>query len=124
MRLADRPCQTVVRLRDRNQMHVVGHQALRPDLDVPLAAPLGHQFQIRLIVVVVEKRLLPTISTLGHMVRQTRHNQSGQSGHASNVEHLTQFVNIGSCPRPPPKLGQAQFLVGAQGSVRHETIIR
>lgn len=72
MGLADRPPQTVLRLRNCNQMDVIGHQAVRPNLDPAFSAPVGHQLHVRRVVRVVEERLLPTISTLGYVMWQTR----------------------------------------------------
>jgi hypothetical protein len=43
MRLADRLCEAVLGLWDRDQMDVVGHQAIAPNLDPFLPAPLGHE---------------------------------------------------------------------------------
>ena len=59
-------------LRNRDQVNVIGHKAIRPNLDPTFLAPVGHQFHISRIVFIAKKRLLPTISTLGHMMRQTR----------------------------------------------------
>jgi hypothetical protein len=72
MRLADRPPQPILRLRHRNQVNMIGHEAVRPDLDPPFSAPLAHQFKIRRIIFGVKKRLLPAISPLCYVMRQTR----------------------------------------------------
>jgi hypothetical protein len=37
--LADRPCQAIGRLRNRDQVDMIGHQAIRPDLDRVGATP-------------------------------------------------------------------------------------
>jgi hypothetical protein len=74
--LADGPPQAVFGLGRRNQMDVIGHQAIAPNLDAPFAAPVGHQFDIRRIVSIVEKSLLAAVATLRDMVRQTRDDQS------------------------------------------------
>jgi hypothetical protein len=50
---------------------VIGHQAIAPNLDPFLVAPLGHQFQISLVVAVVEKRRLPAVAALRDRVGQT-----------------------------------------------------
>jgi hypothetical protein len=70
MDLADRPSQPVLRLRDSDEMDVVRHQAVRPDLNLMGAAPLPHQFQVALVILVAKKRLVPTVSPLGDVVRQ------------------------------------------------------
>lgn len=76
VRLADRQAKGVLRPRHGDQMHVVGHQAIRPNLDAPLAAPLAHQFQVGRVIVVAEERLLPPVATLGNVVRHARNNHS------------------------------------------------
>jgi hypothetical protein len=48
-------------MRNRNQMHVIGNQAVRPNLHPALPAPVGHQFHEGRIVFLAEKCLLPTI---------------------------------------------------------------
>ena len=72
MRLADGPPQAILGFRRRNQMDVIGHQAIAPNLDPFLTAPLGHQFDVGRVVLVVEKGLLSTVATLGDVVRQSR----------------------------------------------------
>jgi hypothetical protein len=55
-------------------MDVVGHETVRPNLDPAFPAPVGHQFHVGRVVSIAKKRLLPTISTLGYVMRQTRNN--------------------------------------------------
>ena len=74
MRFADGTPQAVHGLRHRNQMDVIWHQAIAPNLDPFFAAPLGHQLQIRRVVAVVEKRLLSAIAALGNVMGQTGNN--------------------------------------------------
>jgi hypothetical protein len=76
MDLADRPSQPIRRLRNSDEMDVVRHQAVRPDLNLMGAAPLPHQFQVALVILVAKKRLLPTVSPLGDVVRQARYYNS------------------------------------------------
>jgi hypothetical protein len=42
-----------------------------------------------------------TAPPLASMVRQARHDQPRQPGHAGNLQNLCQHVNIGACPRNP-----------------------
>jgi hypothetical protein len=39
-------------LRNRDQMDMIGHQAVRPDLDLVSAAPLSHRSQVALVIFV------------------------------------------------------------------------
>ncbi len=76
MCLANRTTQAVLGLWNHNQMHVVRHQAVGPDLNLMFGASLAHQLLVGLVVVVAEKRLLPTVPPLGHMVGHARNNHS------------------------------------------------
>jgi len=58
-------------------------EAKAPNLDLPLTAPLPHQLQIRLIIVVAEKGLLATIATLRDVVRHSGNNDSRYSAIAA-----------------------------------------
>jgi hypothetical protein len=46
MNLADRAIQFVSRLGNGDQIKVIGHQTIRPDLDLLGAAPLGRQLMV------------------------------------------------------------------------------
>ena len=74
MRLADRASQSIGRLWDRDQVHVIGHQAVGPDRDVLSAAEPGHQFQVALVILVTEESLLPAVPPLSDVMRQARCN--------------------------------------------------
>ena len=76
MDLADRQSQPVGRLRNSDEMDVVGHQAVCPDFNLMDGAPLPHQFQIVLVILIAKKRLLPTVSPLGDVVRKARYYNS------------------------------------------------
>ena len=76
MDLADRQSQPVGRLRNSDEMDVIGHQAVCPDFNLMDGAPLPHQFQIVLVILIAKKRLLPTVSPLGDVVRKARYYNS------------------------------------------------
>ena len=62
-------------------MDMIGHQAVRKDLDLVSAAALPRQFHVSLIIVVAKERLLPTVSPLCDVVRRARCDNRCQSGH-------------------------------------------
>jgi hypothetical protein len=68
--------------RDKNQMHVIRHQAPAPDLDLGRIAMRGEQVAIESIVVVAEERPGPPVATLGDMVRETGNDDAGEASHA------------------------------------------
>lgn len=68
-----------------NQMHMVGHQAPGPDGHPFFGAPLGHQIEVDLIIVIAKKGLLPTIAPLGDVMRHPWDYDTGDSGHALTI---------------------------------------
>ena len=85
MCLADSASQPIGRLRDRDQVDVIGHEAIGPDLDLVSTAPLPHQLQVAAVVLVTEERLLSTVSPLRDVVRETRGDDTCQSGHDARL---------------------------------------
>jgi hypothetical protein len=51
---------------------MIGHQAIRQDLDLESVAPLCHEFDVALVIFVTEKLLLPTVSALSDVMRKAR----------------------------------------------------
>ena len=93
MSLADRAPQSVGGLRHGDQMDMVGHQAVRPDLNLLGTAPLRHQFAGSLVVLVAKERLLPTVPALGDVMRKTRYDNTCQSGHEERLSVAARPVN-------------------------------
>ena len=87
--LSDGLSQPLNRRGDQNQMHVVRHQAVGPDANAKLTAPMGQQRKILLIVLIAEKRLHATIPALGHMMRPPRRHYSRYPWHESSLNHTT-----------------------------------
>ncbi len=90
---ADRPTQAGLRLRDHDQVHVVGHQAVRSHLDAARCTPLGHQFDVGVIVAIAKERPLPAVPSLRDMMRKTGGNDTCYSRHASIVRASVQKGN-------------------------------
>ncbi len=88
MGLADRPAQPLGGLGGGDEVDVVRHQAIGPDLDAAALAPLCHQVQIGAVVGVAEEGLLPTVAPLGDLVRATRCDHASQSRHAGDSRPL------------------------------------
>jgi hypothetical protein len=60
------------RLRHCYQMDMIGHQAMRHDLDLESVAPLCHELDVALVIFVTEKRLLPAVSALSDVMSKAR----------------------------------------------------
>ena len=93
MSLANRAIQSVSRLRNGDQMNVIGHQTICPDLDFLGAAPLGHQLEVTLVIFVTKESPLSTVSPLGDVVWYTRYNNSRQSCHGRKLSVAPSAVN-------------------------------
>src|SRR5208283_951294 len=105
MRLANRPPQTVLRVRHRDQMRMIRHQAISPDFHATLLAPMTHQLQIGGVILLAKERRLPTVPALGNMMRHPGNNDTCQSSHAVNLAE--QFAPVKSyvcCPPNSPAM--------------------
>jgi hypothetical protein len=49
-------------------MNMIRQQAINPDLDTALLAPLGHEVDIFLVISFTEKGLLTSVASLGYMM--------------------------------------------------------
>jgi len=67
--------------RQNNSVDMIGHQAVRPDLDIDILKHLGREHQIGGVVVVIEKGDLTPDATLGNVVWITRDDQPRKSRH-------------------------------------------
>jgi hypothetical protein len=79
VRLADRQAHPVLGLRHADQVRVVRHQAVGPDLDPVLCASFRHEREAGLVVGVREKGLPAAVAVLGDVVRITRSNGSREA---------------------------------------------
>ena len=111
MGLADGAGQAFLGLWHGDQVHVIGHQAPRPDFHPALAAPFGHQFKIGEVIVIAEKSLLTAVATLSDVMRVARSYDARDSGHVKTIAGGMEMseMNILSpklaiyCPRNSPK---------------------
>ena len=65
-----------------NKVDMIGHQAPRPAGHAKGAGMPRQQVEIEGIIGIVEKRLLPPIATLGHVVGQAGKDDAGGARHA------------------------------------------
>jgi hypothetical protein len=71
MDLSDRPPQSIARLGHGDQMDMIGHQAVRQNLDLDGAAP-RKKVEVALIVPVTKECLLAAATTLGDVMGKAR----------------------------------------------------
>lgn len=94
MSFPDRPPQALLRFRNHDHMHVVRHQAVSPNLHLPVGAPLGHQADVCLIVFFTEKSRLPAIAPLCDVMGEARRHHSCDPCHGSTLWERTSRVKI------------------------------
>jgi hypothetical protein len=63
---------------------MIGHKTVRPNLDPGLARLLSQQVSIDLLVAVLKKDRLPTISTLRNAMRKAGNHLTRQSRNGEN----------------------------------------
>lgn len=69
MRLPDGTPESVLRFGNCDQMHMVGHQAVGPNLYASAPAPISHDLQISPIILHTERSLLPAVTPLADVMR-------------------------------------------------------
>ena len=82
MRLADGLGETFLLLRHDDEMDVVGHQTIGPNLDVRLLCLLGQEITVNLLIAILEEDGLAPVAALGNVMRAVGHNDAGNARHA------------------------------------------
>lgn len=63
---------------------MVRHQAPRPHLDPGGASMFGQQVALQRVIGVLEEGTRPAVAALGHVVRMTGNDDTGEAGHAAS----------------------------------------
>lgn len=77
--------QSIFMARHNDDMNMVGHQAIAPDLQPCLPRGLAQQIFIKHIVLIIEECWQATVASLGHMMRKARDNKAGKTSHGSKL---------------------------------------
>ena len=85
MRPSQRPGQRILGLRNRNQMDMVRHQAIRGHGDIVAPAVPREEFEVEFVVGLGEEYLLPVVSPLCNVVSNSRKDGSGAPWHIMKV---------------------------------------
>src|SRR5258708_28906826 len=80
-----RLAQPVAIGRHQDEMHMVGHQAPGPDLDIGPAALRGEKITVERIICVAEESARAAVAALGDMVRSAGDNDASEAGHAESM---------------------------------------
>lgn len=82
MSIMNRPGQGLRRSRHHHMMHMVGHQTVGPNLQEVLFSIAMEEIQIRFPVLIGQENGRSEVSSLGHVKRQVRQYDSGQTTHS------------------------------------------
>jgi len=93
MRFPDRLRQAFLALRNRHQVNVVRHQAVRPYLHIVPCAPLLKQIQVCTVIRISEEHLLTPVSSLCNMMSITRRHHPRYPCHGSSLDQVTLPIN-------------------------------
>ena len=85
MRLAYCPPEPCFIAWHGNQVNVIGHQTVGPDVHSGANGLLGKQVAIDLLIAVLEEDRLATIAALRNVMRQARNNDAAQACHAPMI---------------------------------------
>jgi len=85
MRLSHCVTEAVGLRRNGNEMNVIGHETIRPNINFTTPAGIGHQGDIFSIIIVAEKGLHTAISPLCEMMRYTRYDDPRYPCHERNI---------------------------------------
>jgi hypothetical protein len=81
----DSAAKVVSALRLEDQMDVIGHQAVCPDLDARLQRLLQQEIEIDFVVAILKEDGLASVAALRDMVRKSRHYDTSESSHRTTV---------------------------------------
>jgi hypothetical protein len=87
MRTSKTPGQRIFLLRNRDNMHVIVRQAVRPDTHSVLLRVLTQQGQVMLTSTVVIEHTRSPIAALREVLRDSRNNDSCDSSHETEVTY-------------------------------------
>jgi hypothetical protein len=68
MRLSDSQPQTIRSHRGHDKVNMIGHETVRPNVDSGLARLLSEQIPVNLLIPVLKKDRLPTITALRNVM--------------------------------------------------------
>ena len=84
--------------RHHDDMHMVGHQAVRPHFGPRRARGVLEQIEIEFIIAILEERPLAPVAALGDVVWDVGDDDSGEAGHG---DWLVGFGGYCKCHRNP-----------------------
>ncbi len=107
MHRREHAAQPVAVGRHQDQMHVVGHQAPRPHLDIGRPAMLAEEVAVKGVVGVAKERTRATVAALRDVVRVTGDDDASEAGHAGSWQRSADMsIKCTVTVMPPPLAGE------------------
>jgi hypothetical protein len=79
-----RTAEPADRAQNHHQVRMVRHQAVGPNLRLAACATLSHELSVLREIVITDKGLFAPVSSLSVVVRKTRYDNAGYSGHSGS----------------------------------------
>jgi hypothetical protein len=98
----DGPAEAIGRSRNHDEVDVVRHEAVGPDLDLAAVAPFCSESDVEAVIVRAEERPLSTVTALRDVVRQGGDDYAGQASHGERVARIAETAvraSYVSCPQ-------------------------
>ena len=93
VRVGEGPPQAVLVRRHDDDVDMVGHQAIAPDLRARPVRRLGEQIAIERVVAVLEEGLRAPVAALGHVIGNSREERGAGGGPWRRLRYLVHLVN-------------------------------
>jgi len=93
MRRTQRPAEPGFIARAENEMDVVGHQTVCPNLHIRLAHLLGEHVAIDVLIAVFEKYRLAPVAARRHVMRISGNDDARETSHARPISRRERKVN-------------------------------
>ena len=100
-------------LGDRDQMNVIGHQAIAEQRDAMTMRAFVEGLEIETPVVVEQEDVLAVVAPLRDVMRRARRRHPGHTSHRV-VGGIPMVSEFGSCPRSAPKSRAASVKTGVR----------
>lgn len=79
--------------RNRDDMHVIGHQAVGRHFNARPASGISEQIEVERIVAVLKESLLAPVAALGDLMGKSRKYEAGEAGHTWSLSVARRGVN-------------------------------
>ncbi len=91
--VAEGAAETFLIARHGDDVNVVGHQAVGPDLDPCPSCRIRQQVEVQFVVAILEEGLLAAVAALRHVVRDAGEHDAWEAGHGWRLTRQSRTGN-------------------------------